>query len=79
LQTIVKEFDLDFVNEDILYEEFSSAEIVVNVVKTGSIERSWVSIFSNLRNKLICQTLIKISGFILSIPGPNANTESFFH
>jgi hypothetical protein len=34
LQTIVKEFNLDFVNEDSLYEEFSSAKSVVNVVKT---------------------------------------------
>jgi hypothetical protein len=68
--------DLDFVNEDILYEELSSAESVVNVIKTGSIERSWVNIFSDLRNK---QTDLpnrnKIWGLVLSIPGPNAHTE----
>jgi hypothetical protein len=38
LQTVVKEFNLNFVNEDNLYEEFSRAKNVVNVVKAGSIE-----------------------------------------
>lgn len=78
-QTIVKEFNLDFVNEDSLYEEFSSAKSVLNVVKTGHIEQSWVNIFSDLRNKQIdVPNLIKILGFVLSIPGSNAHTERVF-
>jgi hypothetical protein len=60
LQTNGKEFNLDYVNEDSLYEEFSSAKPVVNVVKTGSIEQRWINIFSYLRNKQIdVPTLIK--------------------
>jgi hypothetical protein len=53
LQTTVKKINPDFVNEHSLYEEFCSAKCVVNVVKTGSIERSWASISIDLRNKQI--------------------------
>jgi hypothetical protein len=61
-------------------KEFSGAKSVVNVVKTGSIEQSWVNIFSDLRIKQIyVPNLIKILGFVLSIPGSNSHTERFFH
>jgi hypothetical protein len=39
LQIIVKEFNLDLVNEDSLYEKFSSAKNVMNMIKTGLIEQ----------------------------------------
>ena len=49
------------------------------MVKTGRIEQSWVNIFSDLRNKQIdVPNLIKILGFVLSIPGSNAHTERIF-
>jgi hypothetical protein len=60
-------------------KEFSSAKSVGNVVKTGSIEQSWVNIFSDLRNKQIYMpNLIKILDFVLSVPGSNALTERVF-
>jgi hypothetical protein len=73
LQTIVKEFYLDFVNEG------STTKCVVNVVKTGSAEQSWVNIFTDLRNKQIdVPNLSKMLGFVFSILSSKADTEFFF-
>jgi hypothetical protein len=49
------------------------------VLKTGSIEQIWVNILSDLRKKQIYMSnLNKILGFVLSIPGSNADTERVF-
>jgi hypothetical protein len=79
LKTTVKEFNFEFVNEDSLYEEFPGAKIVVNAVKTGSLEQSLANIFCDLRNKQTdVPTLNTILGVILNIPSSNANNEIAF-
>jgi hypothetical protein len=72
LQSTVKEFNLAFVNEDSLYERFSSAQNVGNMAKAGSIEHTWVSMFSDLRNK---ETDVPNLNKILS-PSSSAHTEN---
>jgi hypothetical protein len=79
-QTIVKEFKFYFVKEDRLHEELSSTKCVVNVLKTGNTEQSRVNISSDVRNKQMdVPNLNKILGFVLSIPGSNAQLIQFFH
>jgi hypothetical protein len=51
----------------------------VNVIQPGSTEESWVSIFSDLRNKKMYVPILNtVSGLFLSIPSSNAFTERVF-
>jgi hypothetical protein len=50
-----------------VYEEFSREERVMNVVVTGSIDKSWVNVFTDLTNK---------QPDVLNIPGSNARNET---
>jgi hypothetical protein len=51
----------------------------VNGIETGSMEQSWVNIFSYLRNNEIdVPSLNELLGFVLDNPGSITHTELFF-
>lgn len=79
LTTIVEELNIDGVNEDNLYEEFSIVKDIIKPLsedKEMDVGSKWQMIFR--MSKVDLDNLFKIAAFCLSIPPSNAFVERVF-